>query len=290
MTSQDGKNAGQNHAARKSARMTWTLLALAVRLCVSSAAFADTLASAAGNSTGSIAISEFVEAEGARLYLEVRGERATAPLMIWLHGGPGGAERPLFRYFNSGLERHFLVAYYDQRGVGRSFDPEAPAASLNIAQHVADLDRVVDHLRSLYQRDRVLLVGHSWGSVVGMLFAKAHPEKVSGIVCVAPVVSFSEQHKREFAYDMEEAARRGDETALRDLHEMGPPPYKTPDPVIRLQRVSERYRGVEYQTHNHAAIVVEGIFPWTCHALGVHPHHPRNPSFTGSHAPRIARL
>lgn len=100
-----------------------------------------------------------------------------------------------------------------------------------------------------------------------MLFAKAHPEKVAGVVCVAPVVSSAEQRRREYAYDIAKAARRDDQNALRELSEIGPPPYGTSSPVIRLQRVTERYRGVEFQPHNHAAIVIDAILrglvtPW----------------------------
>lgn len=234
-------------------------LILAACLYVSCAEYANAQPAASIEQTEMITVSYYVEVEGARLYFELRGNRADAPLLIWLHGGPGGAERPLFRYFNSNLERRFRVVYYDQRGAGRSFDPDAPPTSLTIAQHVADLDHLIEHLQSQHGRDHVLLVGHSWGSVLGMLYVKAHPEKVSGLICVAPVVSFSEQHRREYAYDLEEAMRRADEEALRDLREIGPPPYRTPSPMLRLQRVTERYHGVEFQTRNHAAIVVEGL-------------------------------
>ena len=83
-------------------------------------------------------------------------------MLLWLHGGPGGAERPLFRYFNSELENHFVVVYWDQRGAGRSFDPKADPHRLTIAQHVADLDAVVDHLRQSLSQDKIILMGHSW--------------------------------------------------------------------------------------------------------------------------------
>jgi pimeloyl-ACP methyl ester carboxylesterase len=216
---------------------------------------------------GSVAAYTRVEVDGARLYLEVRGQNAGVPLLVWLHGGPGGAERPLFRYFNGDLEQRFLVAYYDQRGAGRSFDPGASTTSLTVAQHVADLDRIVNHLRAQYRRDRILLVGHSWGAVLAMLYAQAHPAKVLGLVCAAPVVSFREQQRREYAYNLAEATRRGDRRALEELREIGPPPYPGPDPMIRLQRVTERYRGVAFTPHNRAAIALAGIVqglvtPW----------------------------
>ena len=42
-----------------------------------------------------------MQVDGASLYMEIRSETPEAPILLWLHGGPGGAERPLFRYFNS---------------------------------------------------------------------------------------------------------------------------------------------------------------------------------------------
>jgi len=57
-----------------------------------------------------VEVSRRINVRGATLYVEVRGPNQSAPLLLWPHGGPGGPERPLFRYFNSDLERHFLVA------------------------------------------------------------------------------------------------------------------------------------------------------------------------------------
>ncbi|HET6374462.1 MAG TPA: alpha/beta hydrolase [Methylocella sp.] len=242
-----------------------TRIALFLAACLAAAASAG--CGSAEQSVSPVADAMHVDAGGAKLYIEVRGDHADAPLLVWLHGGPGGAERPLFRYFNDGLERRFLVVYYDQRGAGLSFDPEEPLSSINIAQHVADLSRIVSELRERYRRGHVLLVGHSWGAVLGMLYAKAHPETVAGLICVAPAVSFSEQQRREFAYDVEEAAKHNDEAALRELRAIGPPPYETSGPMLQLENITARYRGVEYQARSHAAIVVEGVLrglvtPW----------------------------
>ena len=81
----------------------------------------------------SIKRSEHITLDGTKMYLLTRGADRSAPVLLWLHGGPGGAERPLFRYFNSELENHFVVVYWDQRGAGRSFDLKADPHRLTIA-------------------------------------------------------------------------------------------------------------------------------------------------------------
>jgi proline iminopeptidase len=117
-----------------------------------------------GMSTGSIRRSEYLRVDRAKLYLLMRGSHATDPILLWVHGGPGGAERPLFRYFNSELEKHFVVAYWDQRGAGRSFDTKADPHRLTIAQNLSDLDALVEYLRKNLNQNKIVLVGHSWGA------------------------------------------------------------------------------------------------------------------------------
>ena len=240
---------------------------VAAGACAALVACVDLQARAQPDSAGHVAVSTEVDVGDARLHLEVRGERATAPVLVWIHGGPGGAERPLFRIFNGDLEHHFLVAYYDQRGAGLSFDPDASVARLTTLQHVADLDRVIENLRLRYQRGRVLLVGHSWGATLGLLYAHAHPEKVLGIVGVAPAIAFGEQARREYAYDFSEATRRGDRRSLDELAAIGPPPYAEAAPLLRLQGVTERYGGVAFRPQNRVALVVNALMrgivtPW----------------------------
>ena len=70
----------------------------------------------------------------------------------------------------------FVVAYLDQGGAGRSFDPKAEVGRLAIAQHLADLDIVVDSRRRDFRCERVILAGHSWGSTLGLLYRLHAPD------------------------------------------------------------------------------------------------------------------
>ncbi len=204
--------------------------------------------------------------DGAGLYMLVRGEHEDAPLLIWLHGGPGGAERPLFRLYNSPLEERFLVVYLDQRGTARSYDAEANPDRLTIARHLADLHAVVEHLRLEFGKDRVILVGHSWGSALGLLYAQARPEQVAAFVGVGQMTSEVDRQRSQYEFVKREALRRGESRALARIEGIGPPPY-TARSEIAVQRFVERYGGYWRDRPNLLLLLMRGtlngyVMPW----------------------------
>ncbi len=210
---------------------------------------------------------DYLAVDGASLFLLIRGTHRHAPALLWLHGGPGGPEQPLFRHFNGDLEDRFVVAYWDQRGAGRSFDPDADPHRLTIARHLADLDVVVNHLREVLDQDRIVLIGHSWGSALGLLYARRHPEKVSAFIGVAPLVSLSEAQRVEYDFVSTEAARRKDEATLTRLREAGPPPYKPFDRQAAMEHLADQYGAVFHKKPCRACVVIRGMItglvtPW----------------------------
>ncbi len=210
---------------------------------------------------------EYLTVDDARLFLMTRGGDQRAPILLWLHGGPGGAERPLFRYYNDDLEKHFVVAYWDQRGAGRSFDPKAEPARLTLARHLADLDVIVDHLRRTFDRERIILVGHSWGGMLGLLYTQHHPEKVATLIAVAPLISPHESQQSEYAFIANEAARRRDEVTLTRLREIGPPPHETADQMLTMESLADRYGTVFHRKPNRLRVLAAGMMrglvtPW----------------------------
>ena len=206
-----------------------------------------------------IRVEERLPVDGAELYLEVRGEDPGAPLLLWLHGGPGGAERPFFRHFNGALEERFVVAYWDQRGAGRSFDPDADPQALTVARHLTDLAAVVDHLRKRFARERVVLVGHSWGAALALLHARDHPEAVAAVVAVAPLVSTRAAARAEFDFVLDEAVHREDDDALAKLREIGAPPYESSAELLAVERLADRYGAVFHDPPSRAWLVLRGV-------------------------------
>src|SRR5262249_42777951 len=171
---------------------------------------------------------------------------------------PGGREPPLFRLYDAELERHFAVSYWDQRGAGRSYDPEADPSQLTIARHLADLDAVVDHLRASSGRDALFLVGHSWGGALGLLYAKAQPGTVRAFIGVAPVVAELARQRAQREFIDAESRARGDADARTELERIGAPPWSAQH-ELAAQQLVDRYGGYFHQRPSFAWAAVRGM-------------------------------
>jgi len=174
---------------------------------------------------GSIAVVDYRQIGGLDQWTMIRGESVANPALIMLHGGPGLSETSLFRYFNAPLERSFTVVYWDQRGVGKSYRPDIPPSSMNVNQFISDLDELVDATRERLGREKVAIFGHSWGSVLGPLYAVRFPEKIEAYVGSGQIGDWPAAERATYAFALAEAKRLGKARSQRRLEAIGPPPH-----------------------------------------------------------------
>lgn len=136
-----------------------------------------------------IAALEPVEIGGMTQWLLIRGQDRSAPVLLWLHGGPGAAQMPLAHATTRALERDFVVVHWDQRGAGRSnprgFDP----ATMTLAQFMQDAHAVTRHLQARLGAERILVLGHSWGTMLGARLVARWPEDYAGYIGTGQQVS-----------------------------------------------------------------------------------------------------
>ena len=176
----------------------------------------------------SIAIIERWRVNGTDQSVIIRGRDRVNPVLLFVHGGPGSSETAPLRRFDAALEDHFVVVYWDQRYAGQSFDSKLPIPEgLTIRQYVDDLGVVVDRLRARFDRDRVGILAHSWGTVPGILYAEENPQKLYAYVGVGQVANVPESEKRSYAFALHEARVRHVAKAVAELERLGPPPRAT---------------------------------------------------------------
>jgi pimeloyl-ACP methyl ester carboxylesterase len=174
---------------------------------------------------GSIAEVAYLRLGGLDQWVLIRGENVDNPPLIVLHGGPGWSETAWLRYFNATLETQFTVVYWDQRGAGKSFDRHVPRSSMTVEQFLADLDQLVDAVCKRLGKSKVVILGHSWGSLLGALYAARFPQKVAVYVGAAQIGDWPAAESTSYAFALAEAQRLGNEKAVKKLGAIGPPPY-----------------------------------------------------------------
>lgn len=174
---------------------------------------------------GSVAAMETVTIGGVAQHLWFRGSSRDNPALVFLHGGPGGSLGALFRRYNAELERHFLVVTWEQRGAGRSYQRGIPSASMTVGQFVRDLEEVVRLVKSRFRKDKVVLLAHSWGTILGTLYAHRHPEDVAAYVGVGQIANMPEGERASYNFALAEARRRANRKAITELERIGPPPH-----------------------------------------------------------------
>ncbi len=158
----------------------------------------------------------YVPLGGQEQYLLIRGEDTANPIIIWLHGGPAGPDAYANYVFQKYLIEDYTVVNWDQRGCGRTYfrnreeDPQNTTATF--AQAQADLDELVDYLRERFSQEQVILVGHSYGTMLGSRYVLDHPEKIAAYIGVGQVVSLeSDLYSYEDA--LQKAKAKGDDTS-----------------------------------------------------------------------------
>ena len=114
------------------------------------------------------------------LFVRLSGNEA-GPMVVYLHGGPGGFSTFQHHRYRDVLEPDYLLAYLDQRGCGQSRDI-ATTDELNTTQYLRDLDSVIAKLSDRYAKSAVNLIGDSWGGTYALLYALQHQAKVTALV------------------------------------------------------------------------------------------------------------
>ncbi len=158
-----------------------------------------------------------VEINGVRQGMVIRSTDETNPVLLFVHGGPGMPEYFLTQDYPTGLEHDFNVVWWDQRGAGLSYGPRIPASTMIVEQFVVDTIGVTEYLRHRFSREKIYLMGHSWGSLLGIQAAERAPDLYHAYIGVAQIAHQAKSEQLAYDYLLEEYLRRGDSRMVRKL-------------------------------------------------------------------------
>ena len=216
---------------------------------------------------GSVSGRVFVEINGVRQGMIIQSADISHPVLLFLHGGPGMPEFFLNTTHPTGLEQHFTMVWWEQRGAGLSYSPDIPPQSMTTAQLIADTIAVTHYLRQRFGKDKIYLLGHSWGSFLGIKAAAAAPELYHAYIGMGQV---SYQLRSEVAahrYMLGQYQARGDAAMVRKLN-AAPASMTDGLSTAYLRLRDAAMHGLGVGTTRDMRSVITGVFipVWRCRA------------------------
>ncbi len=168
----------------------------------------------------SISLLEQVQINGTGHEVMIRGKDRRNPIIIFVHGGPGCSEIPYVRQYQQLLEEHFTIIHYDQRGSGKSYHFFEDYSNVTTDLLVADLLALTDYAAKKFGQKKVLLIGHSFGTYIGMKAAAQAPERFTAYIGIGQVSDQVRSELDGWEYTMEQAKLAGSVNDVKRLEQL----------------------------------------------------------------------
>lgn len=176
-----------------------------------------------------IEITKKVEIGGINQYINIRGQNVNNPVILFVHGGPGTAMIPFSHIFQDDWERSFTVVHWDQRNAGKTYfanDPQVVSKTMSVERMRKDLVEITRFLIKHLGKEKIFILGHSWGSVIATMAVKQHPELYHAYIGTGQVVSMIEGERMGYIHTLELARRKNNAQAIEELEALAPYPNK----------------------------------------------------------------
>jgi pimeloyl-ACP methyl ester carboxylesterase len=168
-----------------------------------------------------------LQINGTTQWVSIRGRDRHNPILLFLHGGPGSPTMPEDYTFQTPWEDYFTVVQWDQRGTGKTYasnDPAPLASTMTIAQMTSDTEEVIQYLLKNFGKKKIFLLGHSWGSVLGLAVAQRHPEWLYAYLGVGQLINTQRGEEDGYRFALDEARSHHNPEAEKELLSIAPYP------------------------------------------------------------------
>jgi len=185
----------------------------------------------------------FVPVGGIEQWVTIKGGSCANPVILFLHGGPGNTLSPYADAIYGSWEKDFTLVQWDQRGAGRTYGRNAPPAdpALNTERMAEDGIALAEYLVRRLGKKRIILMGGSWGSILGVHMARSRPDLFHAYVGVSQIVGYRDNQFASYSKVMAMARAAGDRPTISALEALGPPPWENPRNSGVLRRATRAY-------------------------------------------------
>lgn len=154
--------------------------------------------------------------------VHIKTDDEKKPVLLFLHGGPGVCNRHGILKSHADLMDTFTLVAWDQRGTGGSYKG-CPVESLTCARVTEDAAELVEWLCKEFHKEKIFIIGGSWGSALGTMLAYRFPEHIAAYVGFGQMVDGSKNEDLSYSFALDAARKAGDEKSVKALEELGAP-------------------------------------------------------------------
>lgn len=196
---------------------------------------------------GGIEESYAVSLGGFPQWVSVRGNNRENPILLFIHGGPASTELPISWLYQKPWEEYFTVVQWDQRGAGKSVglsDLEAVGSTISVERMVKDGVELVDHIRQRYGKKKIFVLGHSWGTVIGLEIARRHPDWLYAYIAMGQAIYARDNERLGYTFAVRAAAEDENHLASTELQAIAP--YPPAEGALTVPQILTQRKWVTY--------------------------------------------
>jgi pimeloyl-ACP methyl ester carboxylesterase len=169
--------------------------------------------------TGEYDVNEktFVQINGVEQGMFIKGKNSNAPVLLFLHGGPGMPEYGLTKKHPTFLEDYFTVCWWEQTGAGLSYNKKVKMENITTDTIISDTIEITNYLIKRFNKEKIYLMGHSYGTFIGLKTAYIRPDLYYAYIGVAQIVNQVQSEKIACQFMIDEYRKSGNKKMAQSL-------------------------------------------------------------------------
>ena len=189
----------------------------------------------------------YVRIGGIEQWVTIRGQDRANPVLLFLHGGPGDVTNPWTFVMFSPWETDFTVVQWDQRGAGRTLRKSgtAVAPTMTLDRMTQDGIELTEYLRQHLRKNKIIVVAHSFGTILGLRMVRARPDLFYAYVGTGQVADETKNYSAAYNALLKKAQDTRNQEALNELKNIGPPPYSSGQAYQVQRKWANRFEGAD---------------------------------------------
>ena len=191
------------------------------------------------------AIAELFSTEigGMQQWTLIRGENKDNPVLLWLHGGPGSAQMPIHHAYTKDLEKEFIVVHWDQRGAGKSNTSEFREETMTLDRFINDTHELTTFLKKRFDQEKIYLLGHSWGTLLGINVVSRYPDDYHAFISVSQVIDPASADSIAWNWLQKKVMESVSQDDMRTFENLGNPPFDEHTRFVKFIHMIDAYGG-----------------------------------------------